>query len=176
VALTVAFHPGAGGAGADAVAAALKRADPDASFTFRTFDELLRATVTQERIVALLSAFFGGLALLLAGVGVYGVMSQFVNRRRAEIGIRMALGAPASGVLALVFRRAGGLIAAGIVAGAALSWWAARYVESMLFGLDARDPLAFAAAAGVLLAAGLVAAWLPARRAARLDPAAVLRE
>ena len=176
VALTMALRPADRASTAEAVAATLKRTEPDASFTFRSFDELLAATVMQERVVAALSVFFGGLALLLAGIGVYGVMSQFVSRRRGEIGIRMALGAPASGVLALVLRRAGMLVVAGIACGVPLSWWASQYAQAMLFGLAPRDPLALAAAAGVLVGVGLLAAWLPARRAARLDPAVVLRE
>jgi len=157
-------------------AAALTKADPRIAFTFGTFDQLVEATVTQERLTALLSAFFGGLALLLAAVGLYGLVAHSVRARRTEIGLRMALGAAPSGIVRLVFQRVGILIAAGLAFGVAGSFWAARFVGALLFQLDARDPMTFAGAAAVLVAVGVLAAWLPARRAARLDPAAALRE
>lgn len=156
-------------------AAALKRADPSLSFAFRTFDQFVEATVAQERLIALLSGFFGGLALLLATVGLYGLVAHAVRTRQAEIGLRMALGAAPASVVRLVFRHVGGMIAAGLALGLAGSLWAARFVEALLFQLEPRDPLTFAAAAGVLLAVAALAAWLPARRAARVDPIAVLR-
>jgi ABC-type antimicrobial peptide transport system permease subunit len=159
-----------------AVTAAIKGVDPDTAFTFRTFDDLVGATVIRERLVALLSAFFGGLALLLAGIGLYGVMSHAVNRRRTEIGVRMALGADPAGIARLVLQRVAIMIAAGVVVGAGLALWASRFVQTLLFQLDAWDPSTFAGAALLLIAVGVVAAWLPARRAARLDPASVLRE
>ena len=158
------------------VAAALTRADPTVAFTFGTFDQLVEATVTQERLIAMLSAFFGGLALLLAAVGLYGVVAHAVRARQAEIGLRMALGAAPSSIVRLVFQRVGVLIAAGLAFGLAGSLWAARFVEALLFHLEARDPVTFAGAAAVLVAVGVLAAWMPARRAARLDPATVLRE
>ena len=176
VALTVAIAPGKRAAVARDLAAALKKVDGDAAFVYRGFDELVRATVAQERLVALLSGFFGGLALLLAGIGLYGVMSHSVSRRRTEIGIRMALGADPAGVLWLVLKRVAVLVVAGIALGTGLSLWASRFVQTMLFQLDAQDPATFAGAAGVLVRFGLIAAWLPARRAARLDPSQVLRE
>jgi predicted permease len=158
------------------VAEALRRADPAIAFTFGTFDQLVEATVTQERLIAMLSAFFGGLALLLAAVGLYGVVAHTVRARQMEIGLRMALGAAPSSIVRLVFQRVGVLIAAGLAFGLAGSLWAARFVQALLFHLEARDPLTFGSAAAVLVAAGVLAAWLPARRAARLDPATVLRE
>ena len=158
------------------VAAALTRIDPTSAFTFGTFDRLVDATVTQERLIAILSGFFGGLALLLAAVGLYGVVAHAVRARQAEIGLRMALGAAPSSIVRLVFQRVGILIAAGLALGFAGSLWAARFVEALLFRLEARDPVTFAAAAAVLVFVGALAAWLPARRAARLDPVAVLRE
>jgi ABC-type antimicrobial peptide transport system permease subunit len=124
----------------------------------------------------MLSSFFGGLALLLAGIGLYGTVAQAVRARQNEIGLRLALGAPPAGILRLVFRRVGVLIGIGLALGLASSLWAAQFVEPLLFQVDARDPTTFAAAAGVLVSAGVLAAWLPARRAARLDPATVLRE
>jgi putative ABC transport system permease protein len=104
------------------------------------------------------------------------VMSAAVSRRRAEIGIRMALGAGPGGAIRLVLARAALLVAVGVVAGGALSRGASRYVAPLLFGLPPRDPATFVLAAVTLAAIGALAAWLPARRAARIDPAQVLRE
>jgi predicted permease len=158
------------------VAAALTRVEPTVVFTFGTFDRLVEATITQERLIAMLSAFFGGLALLLAAVGLYGVVAHAVRARQAEIGLRMALGAAPSSIVRLVFQRVGVLIAAGLAFGLAGSLWAVRFVEALLFHLETRDPVTFAGAAAVLVAVSVLAAWMPARRAARLDPATVLRE
>jgi predicted permease len=158
------------------VAEALRKADPKIASTFGTFDQLVEATVTQERLIALVSAFFGGLALLLAAVGLYGVVAHAVRARQREIGVRIALGANASSILRLVFARVGVLIAGGLALGLAGSLWAARFLEALLFQLAPRDPVTFGGAAAVLVAVGVLAAWIPARRAARLDPATVLRE
>ena len=158
------------------VATALTQADPTVVFTSRTFDQMIDATATQERLVATMSGFFGALALLLAGLGLYGVVAHAVSARRTEIGLRMALGAQATGILRLVFRRVGVLIVAGLALGLAGSWWAARFIGPLLFKVESRDPTTFAGTAAVLVAVGVLAAWVPARRAARLDPATVLRE
>jgi len=176
VLLTVNAAPGTRTAVEREVAEALRKADPTIAFTFGTFDQLVAATVTQERLIATLSAFFGGLALLLAAVGLYGVVAHAVRARQTEIGVRMALGATASSIVRLVFQRVGVLIAGGIALGVAGSLWAVRFVEALLFQLEARDPTTFAGAAAVLVTVGVVAAWLPAHRAARLDPATVLRD
>jgi ABC-type antimicrobial peptide transport system permease subunit len=124
----------------------------------------------------MLSSFFGGLAVLLAGIGLYGIVAQAVRARQSEIGLRLALGAQPAGIVRLVLSRVGVLVAVGLALGLASSLWAAQFVRPLLFQVDARDPATFAGAAGVLVAAGVLAAWLPAKRAARLDPAAVLRE
>jgi putative ABC transport system permease protein len=158
------------------VAAVLTQADPTVVFTSWTFDQIVDATVTQERLIAMMSGFFGALALLLAGLGLYGTVAHAVSARRTEIGLRIALGAQPAGIMRLVFRRVGVLIAAGLILGLAGSWWAARFIAPLLFQLEARDPMTFSGTAAVLVAAGVVAAWVPARRAARLDPATVLRE
>jgi putative ABC transport system permease protein len=128
--------------------------------------------VTQERLIALVAAFFGGLALRLAAVGLYGVVAHAVRARQKEIGLRIALGATPSSILRIVFESVGLLIAAGLALGAAGSLWAARFVEALLFQLAPRDPATFGGAAIVLVAVGVMAAWLPAYRAARLDPVA----
>jgi ABC-type antimicrobial peptide transport system permease subunit len=154
----------------------LTQADPTVAFTFGNFDQLVEATVTQERLIAMVSAFFGGLALLLAAVGLYGVVAHAVRLRQSEIGLRMALGADSSRIVHLVFARVGVLIAAGLALGLAGSLWAARFVEALLFRLEPRDPVTFAGAAAVLIGVGVFAAWMPARRAIRLDPARVLHE
>lgn len=176
VLLTINAAPGQRAAVERDVATALTQADPTVAFTSGTFDQLVAATVTQERLIAMLSAFFGGLALLLAAVGLYGVVAHAVRARRTELGLRMALGAAPSSIVRLVFQRVGVLIAAGLALGLTGALWAARFVEGLLFHLEARDPVTFAGAAAVLVAVGVLAAWMPARRAARLDPATVLRE
>ena len=158
------------------VADALGRTDPKAVFSFRSLSDQVAGTLAQERLVANLSTFFGALALLLAALGLYGVTSYGINRRRAEIGIRMALGAKGSDVVRLVLGRVALLVAMGIAAGAAMSLWASRFVEALLYGLEPRDPSTFIAAALVLAAVGLLAGGLPAWRATRIDPSTVLRE
>jgi predicted permease len=176
VVLTLNAAPGQRAAVEREVAAALTRVDPTIAFTVGTFDQLVEATVTQERLIAMLSAFFGGLALLLAAVGLYGVVAHAVRARQTEIGLRMALGAAPSSIVRLVFVHVGVLIAIGLAFGLAGSLWAARFVEALLFHVEARDQATFAGAAAVLVAVGVLAAWLPAHRAARVDPAMVLRE
>jgi hypothetical protein len=158
------------------VAAALAGTEPDIAFVFRTFDQFIEARITQERLIAMLSSFFGGLALLLAGIGLYGIVAQAMRARQSEIALRLALGSQPAGIVRLVLHRVGVLIVVGLALGLAGSLWAAQYVRPLLFQVEARDPATFTAAAGALVVAGLLAAWLPARRAARLDPATVLRE
>jgi predicted permease len=155
---------------------ALTAVDPGLGFNFRLLEEQVNASLAQERIVALLSAVFGGLALLLAGLGLYGVTAYAVSRRRMEIGIRMALGADPGGVVRMVLKRVAALIGAGVVAGVALSTWAATFVAALLYGLEPRDPATLAGAALVLGTVGAIAGWLPAYRASRIDPATVLRD
>jgi putative ABC transport system permease protein len=158
------------------LAAALSAVHPDLAITFRPLAEQVNAALIQERIVAWLSGFFGALALLLAGLGLYGVTSFAVSRRRTEIGIRMALGADPGGVVVMVLRRVALLVGLGTIAGVAMSLWASRFVTTLLYGLEPRDPLTLVAAVVVLAAIGAAAGWLPARRAARIDPARVLHE
>jgi putative ABC transport system permease protein len=158
------------------LAAALTEVNRDIAITFRPLADQVNAALTQERIVAMLSGFFGGLALLLAALGLYGVTSYAVSRRRTEIGIRMALGAAPGGVIRLVLRRVAILVGLGVIVGSGVSLWAARFVATLLYGLEPRDPLTVVAAAAVLGTIGALAGWLPARRASRIDPARVLRD
>jgi predicted permease len=161
---------------AHAVAVEIEKEDPSAVLSFRTLDEQIAASLTQERLVATLAGFFGVLGLVLAAVGLYGVTSHAVTSRRTEIGIRMALGASADGVVRLVLARVAWLVGSGVVLGACLSAWAATFVRTLLYGLDARDPSTFAAAAALLVLVAALAAWVPARRASRIDPMRVLRD
>jgi putative ABC transport system permease protein len=156
--------------------AALSRVHGDLVVTPRPLAHQVNAALTRERIVAGLSGVFGALALLLAGLGLYGVTSFTVSRRRAEIGVRMALGATTSRVLSDVLGRVGVLVAVGIAVGAALSLWAARYLTPLLSGLEPTDPTTFVAASAILAATAAFAAFVPARRASKIDPATVLRE
>lgn len=157
------------------VTRAIERVDPDLKTSVRTMADYVDATVTQERLAAVVAGLFGTLALVLAAVGLYGVTAHGVGRRRAEIGVRMALGATPVGVVRSVLKPVVVLVGAGILLGATLSYWASRFAAAMLFGLEPHDPTTFAGAAAVLGSIALVAAWLPARRAARIDPAITLR-
>lgn len=128
-----------------------------------------------ERILVFLSGFFGAVALLLAAVGLYGLLSMTVNRRSSEIGIRMALGATGHSVLGLVMRDVLLLVGAGGIAGLALTLAASRTVSSLLYGLRSWDPLTLVLTGAVLTAVAMIACYLPARRAIRIDPAVALR-
>jgi predicted permease len=175
VMLSVRSATGSPTAGVRGVAAALSAVDPNLVFTFRPLAEELNASLAQERMVAWLSGFFGVLALLLAGLGLYGVTSYAVSRQRAEIAIRLALGAPGGGVVRLVLGRVALLVGLGIAAGAGVSMWVSRFVATLLYGLDPRDPVTLAGAALTLAAVGAMAGWLPAHRASRIDPLEILR-
>jgi len=144
--------------------------------TFRPLQDRIDASLTRERLVALLSGFFGALALLLAALGLYGVTSYGVTRRRAEIGIRMALGAEPAGVLRLVLARVFGLVALGVIIGTAVSVWSSQFLASLLYGLQPRDTGTLVGAAFALTVVGAIAGWLPAYRASRIDPTHVLRD
>jgi putative ABC transport system permease protein len=156
--------------------AALTGVHGDLVITLRPLADQVGAMMVRERLLASLSGFFGGLALLLAGLGLYGLTAYSVSRRRAEIGIRIALGAAPGGIVTLVWRRAAALVVVGIAAGCAASLWASQFLGPLLFGLQPRDPVTLFSASLVLATIGGVAAWLPARRASRIDPARVLRE
>jgi ABC-type antimicrobial peptide transport system permease subunit len=130
----------------------------------------------RDRLMAFVSGFFGALAALIATIGLYGVMSYVVARRRTEIGIRMALGADARTVVRLIGREAGTLVVVGLVIGSVLAVVAGRSATALLFELQPGDPTTLGLAAIGLGAVAALASWLPARRAARLDPTIALRE
>jgi predicted lysophospholipase L1 biosynthesis ABC-type transport system permease subunit len=155
--------------------AAISQFAPDLRVSARTMASYVNDTMVTERLAAMLSGFFGVLALLLAAVGVYGVMAYAVTQRRSEIGIRLALGASPTGVVRMVLQRVALLVGAGMAIGGTISFWISKFSAAMLFGLQPRDPVTFAAAGIVLSAIGLLAGWLPARRAARIDPVSALR-
>jgi len=137
--------------------------------------ELLDERLTQERLLAQLCVFFGALALVLASVGLYGVLSYSIARRTNEIGIRMALGARQGTVLGMVLRETAAVVAIGIAIGVPVALALTRLVSSKLYGLKATDPLTIAAASLVLAAVAMFAGYLPARRASRVDPLVALR-
>jgi len=158
------------------VSAAVASFSPAIITQFQTMESQVRDSLLRERLMATLSGFFGGLAALIATIGLYGVMSYMVARRRNEIGIRMALGAGRGDVVRMVMREAALLLAAGVAAGLAIAVLAARTASSLLFGLHPGDPSTLAMAAVGLGAVAMVASYLPALRAARLEPTEALRE
>jgi putative ABC transport system permease protein len=140
-----------------------------------TVDAQLSAAMAPRRFQATLLVTFGALALLLAMVGAYGVLSYAVTERRQEIGVRMALGATDGDVLRMVLKRAARLVGAGVAVGWLASAGLTRLMTSMLYGLKPTDPWTYAAASVLLVAVAMFAAWLPARRATQVDPIAALR-
>ena len=140
-----------------------------------TMDARLSATFAEPRFYAVFAGFFAALALFLAASGLYGLLSYTVAQRRREIGVRIALGAQARDILALVVRQGAALVAAGAVAGLLAAAAASRILESFLFGVTPYDHLTFVGAPLSLAAVALVACWLPARRATRIDPMDTLR-
>ena len=154
----------------------LARLDPEqAAGDIRTFDQFLARSIATPRFTAILLGAFASLALLLAGFGLYGVMAYSVAQRSREIGIRMALGAQATDVRSLVVSQAVRLGAAGLAMGLAGALAVTRVLDSLLFGVTASDPLTFAAVSAALITVLLLAAYLPARRATRVDPIVALR-
>jgi predicted permease len=164
----------------DAILPALRRvvqqADPDLPLVnVRTEDEQIEADLQQERVFVTLTSGFGVLALALACVGIYGIMAYSVANRRNEIGIRMALGAQPGQVRGMILRESGLLAIAGIVAGVGAALTLTRMVKSMLYGIQPYDPLTLAGGVSILLVVALAASWIPARRAAGVQPMEALR-
>jgi ABC-type antimicrobial peptide transport system permease subunit len=149
---------------------------PDIDVDFHPFKTQILEGLLQERLMATLSGFFGALAAILAVIGLYGVISYMVARRTNEIGIRMALGADGRGIVRLILREAMLLLAIGLGAGVALALVAARTASSMLFGLKPYDPATLAFAIATLALVAIAASYIPARRAAGVDPMVALRE
>lgn len=161
------------------VMAALKHSmgakHPDVVMEFHDFQKQILDGLVMERVMATLSGFFGLLAAMLAAIGIYGVLSYIVVMRRNEIGIRMALGANRISVLSLVFTQTALLLAIGVAIGVIVALATAQGAASLLFGLQANDPATFVGASALLILVALLACYLPARRAMRVDPMVALR-
>ena len=155
------------------VAASIDKEAP--VFGFENMNRVMADATARQRLNTLLFGVFGGLGLLLAAVGIYGVASYSVNRSRQELGIRMALGAHARDVLKLTLLRTLRWVAGGLAVGFGLTLWLTQLLESLLYGVQPNDPLTLAAACGLLIMVALLAGYLPARRATRIDPVIALR-
>jgi putative ABC transport system permease protein len=160
---------------ATAVQGAVDAVDKSISIDFRKLSDQVSDNIVTERVLALLSAFFGGLALLLAMVGLYGTLSYLVAQRKKEFGVRMALGAQPASIVSLVMRDMAAVLAGGVIGGLAIALASSGLLRKMLFGLAPRDGVTMSATVILLCAVALAAAWLPARRAARTDPMNALR-
>jgi len=160
-----------------AIREALKEIEPArAVYADQSLTELLAASLSPQRVNAILLALFAATALLLAAIGLYGVLSQLVSSRRREIGVRMALGARPSRILSAVLAQAAALTGLGIAAGLCASLVLARFMATLVFGVSVRDPLTLLLVPLVLALAATISALVPARRAARVDPMDVLRD
>ena len=158
-----------------AVSETILRVNKSAAIRFTTLAQQVDDSLTQERLLATLSGFFGALALLLATIGFYGALAYLLLQRRKEIGIRLALGAQRAAVLRLVMRDVAMLLLAGATAGLAIAWAATRFVQSLLFDIPARDTTTFALSVAFLAAAAVAAGWIPTRRAMKIEPMEALR-
>jgi putative ABC transport system permease protein len=141
----------------------------------RTMEQHLQRSLSKPRFLSTLVTAFGALAVTLALVGIYAMMAWSVSERRQEFAIRLALGARASAVIGMVLRHALGLAAAGIAAGLGAAWIATGIVAGLLYGIQPTDPSVFALTAAAIAAVALVAGYIPARRALRVDPVSLLR-
>jgi len=144
-------------------------------FNVQSMDDVVRLSIGQQQFNALVMTIFGCSALLLAAIGIYGLMSYTVEQRTQEIGIRLALGAEATQLRNMVIRQGMSLALAGVVIGLGAAWGVSRMMESLLFGVKPRDPIVFVAVPLVLASVALLAVWLPARHALLVDPAVALR-
>jgi len=159
-----------------AIRSELAAVDPNLPLTsVRIFDEYVSRSLARPRFNALLLSIFAGTALLLTAIGIYGVMAYSVTQRTNEIGIRIALGAAQSSIFRLVVGQAMTLVAISLVVGLAGAFAATRLLNSLLYGVGAWDPLTFVTIVLLVSAVAFVAAWLPARRATRVDPIVALR-
>jgi predicted permease len=161
---------------ADAVKRQLRALDPTLPLAgVTTVEEQIAESLSSERVLAALGTTFGGLALLLAAVGIYGVLAFAVARRTREIGLRMALGANPAGLAIMILRQCAAIVGAGTAGGLASAWALQGLLRSVLFGVTAADGLVVGGATALVAVVAMAAAWFPARRAARLDPLAALR-
>jgi ABC-type antimicrobial peptide transport system permease subunit len=158
-----------------AVKDAASSAHPGLDVTFFSFPTMIEEGLLRDRLMAKLSGFFGVLAVLLAVIGLYGVISYMVARRRNEIGIRMSLGADRGAIIALVLRESFWLLSIGLTLGIALSLGSSRAAASLLFGLKPHDAATLIMATVILAAIALAASYIPALRASQLDPMDALR-
>jgi predicted permease len=153
----------------------LRALAPDSPARISTLEAHIRASAADRRFAMFALSAFGVIALVLAGIGIYGVVSYTVVTRTREIGIRMALGATPEVVRSEVLRGAATMAMTGIAAGVVAGWFATRYLESSLYGISRRDPLAYLAGGTILLVAALLGAYVPARRSSRVDPLLAIR-
>ena len=153
-----------------------RRTEPDMPITrASTLIEAVDRRIVQDRMLAQLSIAFGGVAMVLAALGLYGILSYGIARRTSEIGIRKALGAQHRMLIAMIARETGWLVLAGLVVGGALSVAAVRLISSRLYGLSPGDPATSATAVAALALVAVIATWLPARRTTRVDALVALR-
>lgn len=160
---------------ADGIAGAVRAIDRTVPVRIQTVDDRIRDSLVTERVIAVLAAVLAAAALVLACAALYGLLAYAVSRQTSEIGLRLALGASRGGMVWLVLRRSLILAGAGIAAGVAASLGLARFARTLLYGIPETDPAALAAAVGIMLAVAVVAAIVPARRAAQMDPLRALR-
>ena len=153
----------------------LNEINPAITVSFQGFKPMIEATILRERLMATLSVFFGLLALLLACIGLYGILAYGVASRTNEIGIRMALGAARRNVFWLILREALLLVIAGVAVGLPMIFAVTRLAATLLFGLTPTDPISLLFAALLMLVVAMVAGYLPSRRATRVDPLVALR-
>jgi ABC-type antimicrobial peptide transport system permease subunit len=158
-----------------ALKSSITQISPDITATYEVFDTMVRDSLMRDRLMAWLSSFFGLLAILLAAVGLYGVIAYVVAQRTNEVGIRMALGASRSEIVKMFLGETALLLGIGCLAGGAMSLAAGRAAGALLYGLKPYDPVTFALAAALLGAVAISASFVPARRAARVDPMVALR-
>jgi ABC-type antimicrobial peptide transport system permease subunit len=158
-----------------ALKSTVQHIDRGIDMDFTPFDRLVDVSLLRDRLMARLSGFFGLLAVVLATVGLYGVIAYMVERRTSEIGIRMALGADSGSIVRLIMQEASVLLGVGLLIGTALSLGGSRAAATMLFGLKPTDFITYVLAVATLSAVAALASLLPARRASRLDPMAALR-
>jgi putative ABC transport system permease protein len=144
-------------------------------YSVQTMTERIGGQIAADRMIAVLLSIFGGAALLLASIGVYGVMGYSVAQRTREIGIRMALGAERIDIVKLIVRQGLTLVLIGAGVGLAISFALTRVLKNLLFGVSATDPLTFSVIVALMIVVGLLACYLPARRATKVDPLVALR-